>query len=88
MPDLRANIARETKPKIFPLFKFDLNSASATNKINLNTKGEFVSLHRTKGVETNKFFINQNLMYPTILADGTAAEVGIHLNAGFYNINK
>ena len=45
-------------------------------------------LHRTKGTETNKFFINQNLLYPTILADGTAAEVGVHLNAGFYNINK
>ena len=86
--DLRANIIRETKPKIFPLFKFDLNSASQMNKINLNTKGEFVSLHRTKGTETNKFFINQNLLYPTILVDGTSAEVGIHLNAGFYNINK
>ena len=88
MQDLRANITRETKPKIFPLFKFDLNSTSQMNKINLNTKGEFVSLHRTEGKETNKFFINQNLLYPTILSDGTAAEVGVHLNAGFYNINK
>lgn len=88
MQDLRANITRANKPKIFPLLKFDLNSASAMNKINLNTKGEFVSLHRTKGLETNKFFINQNLLYPTILTDGTAAEVGVHLNAGFYNINK
>jgi len=88
MQDLRANITRANKPKIFPLLKFDLNSASQNNKINLNTKGEFVSIHRTKGLETNKFFINQNLLYPTILADGTAAELGVHLNAGFYNINK
>ena len=62
MQDLRANITRETKPKIFPLFKFDLNSAGQMNKINLNTKGEFVSLHRTKGTETTKFFINQNFI--------------------------
>ena len=88
MQDLRANITRANKPKIFPLFKFDLNSASQNNKINLNTKGEFVSLRRTKGLETTKFFINQNLLYPTIFNDGTAAEVGVHLNAGFYNINK
>ena len=88
MQDLRVNITRANKPKIFPLFKFDLNSASQNNKINLNTKGEFVSLHRTKGTETTKFFINQNLLYPTIFNDGTAAEVGVHLNAGFYKINK
>ena len=34
MQDLRANIARETKPKILTLFKFDLNSADQINKIN------------------------------------------------------
>ena len=39
-------------------------------------------------METTKFFINQNFFYPTILADGTAVEAGVHLNAGFYNINK
>jgi LPS-assembly protein len=88
MQDLRVNINRANKPKIFPLFKFDLNSASQNNKINFNTKGEFVSLRRTKGLETTKFFINQNLLYPTIFNDGTVAEVGVHLNAGFYNINK
>ncbi len=88
MQDLRVNINRENKPKIFPLLKFNLNSPSKKNEINFNTNGEFVSLHRTEGTETKKFFINQNLIFPTILRDGTSAELGVHLNAGIYNINK
>ena len=88
MQDLRANISRANKPKILPRFIFDLNSVNSKNKINSNTYGELVSLHRTKGTETNKFFINQNFLFPTVLGDGTALEFGTHLNAGFYNINK
>ena len=86
--DLRTNISKESKPKIFPRFKFDLNSQHFLNRINLNTNGEFVNLIRKKGVETKKFFINQNLLFPTILPDGTELEIGTHLNAGFYNISK
>ena len=88
MQDLRTNISRANKPKILPRFIFDLNSVNSKNKINFNTYGELVSLHRTKGTETNKFFINQNFLFPTVLGDGTALEFGTHLNAGFYNINK
>ena len=86
MQDLRVNINK--KIKNFSPLKFHLNSPSKKNEINFNTNGEFVSLHRTEGTETKKFFINQNLIFPTILKDGTSAELGVHLNAGIYNINK
>ena len=86
--DLRRDINQKAVPKILPRLKFDLNSDKKLNSLNFETRGEIINLKRTEGNETKKFFINQNILYPALMKDGTLINFGIHLNAGIYHIEK
>jgi len=86
--DLRKNINQREIPKILPRIKVDLNSEKTINSLNYETRLELTNLIRSEGNETKKFFINQNIFFPTIFKDGTFANLGIHLNAGLYQIEK
>ncbi len=86
--DLRQNINLKSVPKILPRIKFDLNSEKRMNLLNFETNAEMINIKRTEGNETKKFFINQNILFPTTLSDGTLINLGVHLNAGLYHIEK
>tara|TARA_X000000950_G_scaffold220376_1_gene265384 strand:+ start:504 stop:1556 length:1053 start_codon:yes stop_codon:yes gene_type:complete len=65
-----------------------LNSNKTLNFLNYETRIEAVNLSRTEGNESKKFFVNQNIFFPTIFRDGTLMNLGLHLNAGLYHIEK
>ncbi len=86
--DLRRDINQKGIPKILPRFRIDLNSNKTLNIFNYETRIETANLNRTDGNELKKFFINQNISFPTIFKDGTLINLGLHLNAGLYHIEK
>tara|TARA_B100000287_G_scaffold434370_1_gene498620 strand:+ start:2099 stop:4264 length:2166 start_codon:yes stop_codon:yes gene_type:complete len=86
--DNRREFNRKHTPKVLPRLYINLNSQNVINSLNFNSNIEMVNLNRTEGNETKKFFITQNLLYPTILKDGTFLKFGAHLNAGLYKIKK
>lgn len=86
--DLRQNINLKSIPKIFPRIKIELNSDKNFHRLNYETRIELINLKREENNETKKFFINQDIFFPTILDDGTSINLGLHLNAGIYHIEK
>ncbi len=86
--DLRKDINQKGVPKVLPRFRVDLNSQKIMNSLNFETRIEAMNLNRAEGDETKKFFINQNILFPTIFEDGTYINLGVHLNAGIYHIEK
>ena len=58
------------------------------NLLNFETNLEMINLKRNEGNETKKFFVNQNIFFPTIFNDGTMVNFGAHLNAGIFHIKK
>ncbi len=86
--DLRQDINRKAVPKILPRLRVDLNSEKRMNLLNFETRAEIINLKRTEGNETKKFFINQNILFPATLSDGTLINLGAYLNGGLYHIEK
>ena len=86
--DVRREFNRKLTPRILPRLLLNLSSKPLNKTLNYNTNIEFVSLYRTKGTETKKLFINQNITFPSILNDGTLLKFGGHLNAGVYNVKQ
>ncbi len=84
--DLRKNINQSEIPKILPRLKIDLNSDKKLDGLNFESRLEMVNLERSAGNKTKKFFINQNIFYPTIFRDGTLINLGAHLNGGLYHV--
>ncbi len=86
--DLRQKVNQKEIPKVLPRLKIDLNSNKEIDSMNYETRLELINFVRTEGNETKKFFINQNIFYPTLFNDGTLINFGVHLNAGIYHIEK
>ncbi len=86
--DLRKDVNQREVHKIYPRFQLSLNSEKKFNAFNYSTNIEAVNISRSKGSELKKIFVNQDIKLPILFRDGSILEIGGHLNAGGYHIEK